>query len=385
MKFVESFSACFEHDVVSGSRAAPCRWTKVLEPLPDGILSPPVFSWDKKVVLKTPPKIRALPTLEQLAQSFPKRRVLVVGDFVADHYIYGQTERVSREAPVLIVRYENSDVKLGGAANAAANVRSMGGQVTALGILGNDEMGNALRGHFKVAQIRVLAPNAKGLATETKTRILAGGVNTTRQQMLRLDRTAQGPLPARVRMELRKLIADGAKNADAVVVSDYGSGVMNTETRDTLRKLAAEGLPVCVDSRYGLRDYAGFTVCKPNEPELQALTGLVIRDDASLIAAGKMAVDMLRCQSLVVTRGRNGMAIFDARGNVEHLPVYGSEEAVDVTGAGDTVVAALTLALAAGASVLDAARVANIAGGLVVMKPGTATVTQRELLNELGA
>jgi rfaE bifunctional protein kinase chain/domain len=337
--------------------------------------------------LKAPPKIRSLPvpTLEQLTLSFPKRRVLVVGDFVADHYIYGQTERVSREAPVLIVRYESSDVKLGGGANAAANVRSMGGQVTALGILGNDEMGRALRDHFKAAGIRILAPAAKGLATETKTRILAGGINTTRQQMLRLDRTAQGPLPARVRLELRRLILEGAKNADAIVVSDYGSGVLNAETRGTLRKLAADGLPVCVDSRYALRDYAGFTVCKPNEPELQALTGLVVRDDASLLAAGHKAMELLGCKSLLVTRGRNGMAIFDAHGNVEHLPVYGSDEAVDVTGAGDTVVAALTLALAAGASVVDAAKIANVAGGIVVMKPGTATVTQKELLSELGA
>lgn len=335
--------------------------------------------------MKAPPKARTVPTLEQLTHLFPKRRVLVVGDFVADHYIYGQTERVSREAPVLIVRYEKSDVKLGGGANAAANVRSMGGQVTALGILGNDEMGDALRSHFKAAGIRVLSPSGKGLATETKTRILAGGINTTRQQMLRLDRTAQGPLPARVRMELRKLILEGAKSADAVVVSDYGAGVLNDETRSTLRQLAADGLPVCVDSRYALRDFAGFTVCKPNEPELQALTGLVVSDDASLLTAGHKAMAMLKCQALLVTRGRNGMAIFDAHGNVEHLPVYGSEEAVDVTGAGDTVIAALTLALAAGASVVDAAKVANVAGGVVVMKPGTATVSHRELLSELSA
>lgn len=333
--------------------------------------------------LKPQSKVQALPTLHQLAQSFPKRRVLVVGDFVADHYIYGQTDRVSREAPVLIVRYENSDVKLGGGANAAANVRSLGGQVTAIGLLGNDEMGRALRKSFKTSGIRALSPDAEGIATETKTRILAGGINTTRQQMLRLDRTLQGPLPARVRMELRRLIAEAAKSADAIVVSDYGAGVLNDETRTTLRKLAKDGLPVCVDSRYALRDFSGFTVCKPNEPELQSLTGIVVRDDSSLMEAAKRAIDLLRCDSLVVTRGRNGMAIFDANGGVEHLPVYGSDEAVDVTGAGDTVIAALTLALAAGARILDAAKIANVAGGLVVMKPGTATISREELTREL--
>lgn len=333
--------------------------------------------------LKPESRVRAVPTLFELAQSFPRRRILVVGDFVADHYIYGQTDRVSREAPVLIVRYESSDVKLGGGANAAANVRSLGGQVTAVGLLGNDEMGRALRKAFKSQKIRVLAPAAEGIPTETKTRILAGGINTTRQQMLRLDRTIPGPLPAKVRMELRRLIATAAKSADAVVVSDYGAGVLCDETRTTLRKLAADGLPVCVDSRYALKEYSGFTVCKPNEPELQALTGILIRDDQSLFEAGRLAVKALRCQSLVVTRGRNGMAIFDSAGNVEQLPVYGSDEAVDVTGAGDTVIAALTLALGAGARVVDAARIANVAGGLVVMKPGTATVTREELSREL--
>src|SRR5690349_20668629 len=142
------------------------------------------------------PTARALTALTRLPPTFARRRVLMVGDLVADHYIYGQTDRVSREAPVLIVRYESSDVKLGGGANVAANVRALSGQVTAVGVLGADEMGRALRRLFKEEGIRLSAASARGLETETKTRILAGGMSTTRQQMLRLDRGQRGPLPA---------------------------------------------------------------------------------------------------------------------------------------------------------------------------------------------
>ncbi len=319
-------------------------------------------------MLKTLPA-RGAPTLLELIHAFPRRRVLVVGDLVADHYIYGQTDRVSREAPVLVVRYESSEVKLGGGANAAANVRSLGGQVTAVGVLGDDEMGQKLRRKFKAAGIRVQAVGGPAVETETKTRILAGGVNTTRQQMLRLDRA--------------RLIRAAARSADALVVSDYGAGALCHETRKAVLALAREGLTVCVDSRYALESFAGATVCKPNEPELARLTGMPVRTTDELVAAGRRAVERLGCRSLVVTRGRNGMAVFDANGSVELLPVHGSEEAVDVTGAGDTVIAALTLSLAAGASVLDAARIANVAGGLVVMKQGTATVSRAELEREL--
>lgn len=331
-----------------------------------------------------PVPLRARASLAQLVQLFPRRRVLVVGDLVADHYIYGQTDRVSREAPVLVVGYESSEVKLGGGANAAANARALGGQVTAVGVLGRDEMGQALRGQFRSAGIQLRAASSDAVQTETKTRILAGGLNTTRQQMLRLDRGNRGPLPAKLRMELHRLIAEAAREADAVVVSDYGCGVVEEQTRRLLRTLAGDGLPVCVDSRYQLRAFAGVTVCKPNQPELEALVGRRLSSDAELMAAGREAVKVLGCRAMLLTRGRSGMAVFDEGGGAELIPVHGSEEAVDVTGAGDTVIAAFTLALAAGAQVLEAARLANVAGGLVVMKQGTATVSRAELLRELG-
>lgn len=327
--------------------------------------------------------IPSLPLPAQLVRSFSKRKVLVVGDLVADHYIYGQTDRVSREAPVLVVRYESSEVKLGGGANVAANVRSLSAQVMAVGALGDDEMGRALKQAFKSAGIRVKSATAPGVLTETKTRILAGGVNTTRQQMLRLDRGPRGPLPARLRKELSGFITEAAKDADAIVVSDYGAGSVGDEVRAALRRLASRGLPVCVDSRYGLSAYSGVTVCKPNEPELEALAGRPLRSESELLEAGREVVRRMGCQALLVTRGRQGMALFDADGGVELIPVYGAHEAVDVTGAGDTVIAAFSLALAAGGSFLEAAKLANVAGALVVQKQGTATVSREELTAEL--
>jgi rfaE bifunctional protein kinase chain/domain len=179
-------------------------------------------------------------------------------------------------------------------------------------------------------------------------------------------------------------ILEAGKNTDVVMVSDYGAGVLCDETRGALRELARKGVPVCVDSRFGLQDFAGLTVCKPNEPELAAFTGMRVSNDAELIAAGKAAQKRLECEVLLVTRGRRGMTLFEKGSKPVHIPVYGSEEAVDVTGAGDTVSATFALSLGAGGTPFEAARLANIAGALVVQKQGTATVSRPELARELG-
>ncbi|MBL9036962.1 MAG: bifunctional hydroxymethylpyrimidine kinase/phosphomethylpyrimidine kinase [Archangium sp.] len=304
-------------------------------------------------------------------------RVAVIGDLVADHYLFGQTERVSREAPVLIVRHERDEVRLGGAANVAANARALGAQVTAVGLLGRDDMGQAMRRLFRQHGIGVRAVDRD--VTETKTRVLAGGVNTTRQQMLRIDRGgAEAPSLAQ-RGSLVRQVRAAVAAADVVVVSDYGAGVVNDETRAVLREAAAEGTTVCVDSRFGLRDAVGFSVCKPNEPELAALTGLPVGTDAQLTRAAALALEMLQCHVLLVTRGRHGMAVFSRSAKPTFLPVWGQHDAVDVTGAGDTVSAAFAVALGAKTPASRAAFLANVAGGLVVQKQGTATVSLAEL------
>jgi D-glycero-beta-D-manno-heptose-7-phosphate kinase len=316
-----------------------------------------------------------------LLKRFPQVRVLLVGDLLADHYLYGQTERVSREAPVLIVRHEREEVKLGGGANAAANASALGAKVTAIGVIGRDDLGRQLSALFKASGIALRAVTSS--VTESRTRVLAGGLSTTRQQMLRIDRGAVGALPPKIRASLAAQILQAGLDADVVMVSDYGAGVLCEETRAALREVARKGVPVCVDSRFGLTDFAGLTVCKPNEPELAAFTGMPIRTDAELLAAGKAAQKRLECQVLLVTRGRKGMTLFEQGQKPLHIPVYGSEEAVDVTGAGDTVSATFALALGAGGKPFEAARLANIAGALVVQKQGTATVTRPELAREL--
>jgi rfaE bifunctional protein kinase chain/domain len=316
-----------------------------------------------------------LASLSAFLDAFAKRHVLVLGDLVADEYVYGQTDRVSREAPVLVVRHEASEVKLGGAANAAANARALGADVTVVGSLGEDAMGDALRQLLHTAGIGLRAASVPN--TETKTRILAGGINTTRQQMLRVDRGNQPPFAPEVGRRLVEQLRAAAEAADTILVSDYGAGVVCDSVRGELQRLA-ERKRVCVDSRYGLQQLGGFYAAKPNQPELQALTGVAVGSDQGLMRAGTEALQQLGCAALLVTRGRQGMVLFETSG-VTSIPVHGAQEAVDVTGAGDTVMAAFTVALAAGAAPLQAALLANVAGGLVVQKQGTATVPVSEL------
>lgn len=318
--------------------------------------------------------------LLHLARSLAKVRALCVGDLVADEYVFGQTERVSREAPVLIVRYESSEVRLGGGANAAHNAAALGARVTAVGHLGQDALARALKAQFRGAGVAVQAVTSPGIPTETKTRILAGGISTSRQQMLRLDRGAGGRLPPRARRALAARVRAALKLADVALVSDYGAGVLDDETRAELLRWG--GLLV-VDSRFGLDRYRGATFAKPNEPELAALTGMPVRTDDEVLRAARAARKALGCKGLLVTRGRKGMAYVDDDRHEVLIPRHGTDEIVDVTGAGDTVLAAFALALGAGATPVDAARLANVAASIVVGKQGTATVAPAELLAAL--
>ena len=324
-----------------------------------------------------------LPPLAALLPAFSKATVVVIGDFVADEYVYGETERISREAPVLIVRFERSDLKAGGAGNAAQNLAALGVQVRAVGVVGADALGNQL-----VTTLRGGGTDVRGLQraadrpTEAKTRILAGGRSTRRQQMLRVDRTP-APIPAAVERRLVADLARAARGAGAVLASDYGSGVLSPRVIEALRQVRRSGVPVCVDSRYNLRAFGGLTMLKPNEPELEAASGVSVSRPGGLLRAARSLQRRLGCESLLVTRGRNGMSLFQRGQRPVHIAPHGNKEAVDVTGAGDTVAAAYCAALASGADPEGAARIANVAGALVVQKAGTATITRDELLPEL--
>lgn len=318
-------------------------------------------------------------------RALEKATVVVIGDIVADEYVYGETDRVSREAPVLIVRYESAETKLGGAANAAANIASLGARVRPVGIVGADAAGREVSRQFKAAGADTKGlVVARGRCTETKTRILAGGRSTTRQQMLRVDRAEDRALTPRLRDQLRERLVAACRGADAVLVSDYGAGLFDDSLRAELRELSRR-IPVCVDSRYAIREFRGVTVVKPNEPELESAIGSRLRDEADVERAGREMLRALEVQALLVTRGRLGMSLFEPSKSTVNVPVWGPDEAVDVTGAGDTVLATLTSALAVGASFEQAARLANVAGGLVVQKPGTATITREELTAALEA
>jgi rfaE bifunctional protein kinase chain/domain len=312
--------------------------------------------------------------------------VVVVGDLVADEYVYGETDRVSREAPVLIVRYESSELRAGCAGNAALNLAALGVRVRLVGAVGQDALGDALlaeleRGGVDVAGVERL----RGRATEAKTRVLAGGRSTRRQQMLRIDRAPAGPPPeAAVARLVRRLVRVG-KGADVVLASDYGSGTIGPTVLDALRALKRGGVPVCADSRYSLGTFTGLTLVKPNEVELEQASGISVAAPGGLERAARALLRRVQSDLLLVTRGRNGMSLFRRGDTPVHIPAHGGRDALDVTGAGDTVAAAFSAGLAACGDPVAAARLANVAGALVVRKPGTATVTRLELAAELSA
>jgi D-glycero-beta-D-manno-heptose-7-phosphate kinase len=330
------------------------------------------------------PREPELPSLASLLPVFAETEVLVVGDLVADEYVYGETERISREAPVLIVRYEASELKAGGAGNAAANLAALGVKVRALGVVGDDALGAALLDEMERGGIDVSSVlRVRGWQTEAKTRILAGGRSTRRQQMIRLDRAPRDPLPPAAERKLVKELERLGRRARAVLASEYGSGALGAEAIEALRRVKRAGVPVCVDSRYNLRAYTGLTMVKPNEVELETASGVSLAQPNGVERAARALLKRVDCDVLLVTRGKHGMSVFRRGQPPVHVPAHGSQDAVDVTGAGDTVAATFSAGLAAGGDPVAAARLANIAGALVVQKPGTATVSRDELAAEL--
>ena len=324
------------------------------------------------------------PDLAQLVGRFSKARIAAVGDLVADEFIYGETDRISREAPVLIVRYESAELKPGCGANALLNLCALGERVQVIGLLGDDEIGRRLRGLLRDAGADDGAVFTVEGPTSTKTRVLAGGKNTRRQQMLRIDRDGPAPPGPSLAQKLVKALAQAAAKCDAIMVCDYGLGLLTPPLVEAVRSLAAQGRMVCVDARYGLAKYRGVTVAKPNEVELEQAVWRSVGDDPrALEEAGRELLKSLRSQALLVTRGRNGMALLRSGAPTATVPVHGSADADDVTGAGDTVMAACTAAIASGGDAVQAMRIANVAGALKVQKPGTVPVSAEELKAEL--
>ena len=324
--------------------------------------------------------------LQKIVESFPKLTITALADLVADEFVFGEISRVSREAPVLILKHVDRKVVPGGGANAIYNLADLGVNVLPVGVVGDDEPGRLLLRAFRHKRIPVSGVfKDKSYNTVTKTRILGGFAHTAGQQIVRLDREpAEGP-NSHLRREIVLAAREYARASDALLVSDYGYGAATPTLLNVIReKRGLDKVPVTLDSRYRVLEFSGVTAATPNESEVEEALGIRIGNDwERLLAAGDQIAGTMNLASLVITRGKDGMVVFPRRHKPVDIPIQGADEVTDVTGAGDTVIATFTAALAAGATAEEAAHLANYAGGIVVMKRGTATVTQQELLEAL--
>jgi len=330
-------------------------------------------------------RLKEAARLKKIVESFPKVTVTVLGDLVADEFVFGEISRVSREAPVLILKHRESTVVPGGGANAVNNLADLGVNVLPVGIVGADEAGRMLLRTFRHKHVPISGVlKDKSYRTVTKTRILAGMAHTSRQQVVRIDREPETDPNSHLIRELILAARQYVPASDALLVSDYGYGAASPAIVSAVRAKGAERVPIILDSRHRTLEYSGIAAATPNEPEVEAALGMKIGHDwAQLCAAGEQVMARMNLPSLVITRGRDGMVAFSGKHKPVDIPIFGSDQVVDVTGAGDTVIATFTAAFAAGASTEEAAHLANYAGGIVVMKRGTATVSQRELLEAI--
>ena len=329
------------------------------------------------------PVPQSLPSADRLLaliDGMAGKPVVMAADLVADRFITGTPKRISREAPVLILRYEGERLVPGGGANAVANVAALGGRPVPLGVVGDDESGRGLLAVFEALGVEtggILL--RRGYRTPTKTRILGGGRHAIKQQIVRYDLEDSVELSPADLEAFSAFLTERAGGVRVAVVSDYGYGAACPRLARLLRERLSPGAAILADSRFRLGEFAGLDGATPNEEEAEALLGRPLGDELPDVeAAGRELRGRLENRFLLITRGSRGMSLFEEAGAV-HLPVHGTDQVADVTGAGDTVIGAFALALAAGATPLEAAVLANYAGGVVVMKTGTATLSLEEL------
>ncbi len=325
--------------------------------------------------------------LHALVPRFAGTRVLVIGDIILDRFLWGNASRISPEAPVPVVNVHKEDYLLGGSANVLSNITALGGRAELCGLIGNDAMGDkvldliAAGGEIGTGIVRNERP------TTLKTRVLAQG-----QQIVRIDQEETGPPPPAALHQLIAYLQDNLHRFDAVMVSDYAKGVVNESSMQALRhalereRLASgRPLPLVVDPKpVNMPHFTGVSIITPNHHEAMQMSALRIEGEENLLAAAHTIRDELSCSAVLITRGEAGMALLQGEGPLVLIPTV-AKEVFDVTGAGDTVAATLTLGLASGASMEQAARLANYAAGVVVGKVGTATVSVSELLSVLPA
>lgn len=308
------------------------------------------------------------------------KRIVVLGDMIADVYLMGKIARISREAPVLVLEHAGERIVAGGASNVVHNVATLGGRAIAAGVLGADAAADGLK-----AILAEKGVETEGLLTDearptiSKTRVIAGGRETVSQQIVRVDREDRSPLSEKIAARLREFVLRAAESADGVVISDYGgAAVTEALAREVLTHCRRLGVPTMVDSRYAIRRFLGVDYVKQNDAELAAAMKRELSSEVAIREAGEALRTELDAKGVLVTRGAKGMTLLMAEG-VTDIPVTDKSEVFDVSGAGDTCVAAFMLAVAAGATPRDAACLANVAAGIAVRKLGTATVSAEEL------
>lgn len=321
-------------------------------------------------------------TFLDLVEQFGKRELLVIGDLMLDRFIWGDVERISPEAPVPVLRVTSESFRLGGAANVIHNIRSLGGRVTACGIVGDDVAGRRI-----VQELRRAGASTAGVVldhgyqTIQKTRVIA---SPRHQQIVRLDRENHEPIAERCLKRLREFILGRINRYDGVVISDYGKGVVHEALLTAWAQVARKTRVISVidPKKENYSRYSFPTLVTPNKDEASQASGVAIRDDVSLIVAGRKLVKMWQAKAVLITRGPEGMSLFRSGGSITHFPTE-AKEIFDVTGAGDTVVAVCALALACGARMEDAAVMANMAAGLVGDEVGTVAVPVEKLKNTI--
>lgn len=317
---------------------------------------------------------------EKIRIGFPGKKVVVLGDIVADQFLHGAISRVSREAPVFILRHEHTETRPGAAANAAANIASLGGEPSLVGIIGDDPNGGSLTAVLSRAGVEAESVIVdREFSTTTKVRVLGGQHYASRKQVIRIDYENTQPLSPEVEDRLQKKLDTAAERANAIVISDYGYGVASEAMVAAAKELSRRrDIPLVVDSRHRLGMFPGATAATPNQEEAEELLGRLFQEEDSEILREQLGFDCL-----VVTLGSRGLVLAEKGRGVVAMKAVGGDQPVDVTGAGDTVIAVYALGLGAGLSHREAATAANHAGGVVVMKRGTATVTLDELIGSI--
>lgn len=321
--------------------------------------------------------------LTNLIDQFHQPRVMVIGDLCLDEFLTGQVERISREAPVLIIRHEHTRQVAGGGANAVYNLAKLGAQVKAVGLVGKDEQGRALCNIFEAVGIDTTGILPDGdRPTVTKTRISGHARQSVTQQVVRVDRKSDEPASPKLQAQLADYIRQHLSSVDAIVCSDYGDGTLSTPV---IAAALSHPLSV-VDAQKNLKRYQGATIFTPNLPEAEQAIGYplikpsVDKADLSLLRqGGQDLLQLTQAQQVLITRGEDGMSLFHTDGSECHIPAFNRTDVFDVTGAGDTVVAALTLGLILGASSWEAAVLGNLAASIVVRQFGTATTNPAEM------